>query len=259
MSKNLAIEESSNAVRKLWDQHGVQNPLRFVGFCLSLLPIPGIQQAGASLEKHLSDKEFQSELNQVWDAIRETNEKVESIENVEEAIVEIAETVNGSPDLLKLSENFSSYLHSQESSFSMETDDHSYQELVNSLVQAGRVLISATNQSTNVIENTKVESPSTHLHASGGSRNYVDNTSFTDQGHSVGMQGISTEGDIHVTGNSQGFGRSGGTLNFGGNPNLVSGNCPNCSQKIQLDKRQLLGHDRIQCPHCNHVSVFSVA
>jgi hypothetical protein len=46
----------------MWETHGVQDPLRFLRFCLSLLPVPGLQQAGAALDRHYSDKAFEAEV-----------------------------------------------------------------------------------------------------------------------------------------------------------------------------------------------------
>jgi hypothetical protein len=251
------IEESAGAIRKLWEKHGIQNPLRLLGFCLSLLPIPVIQQAGLTLDRHLSDKVLNEELARVWSELESANEAVSRIDNLEEAIAEIASTVQNNESLRHQCEALSAQLGRTTTEFAIDTSDHSYQQLVNSVVQAGRVLISAKSSSVNVIEKTKIQSPSTHLHASGGSRNYVDQTSFTDGSGTVGMEGISTQGNIHVTGNSVGFG-NGGTLTFGGNPNEVSGQCPTCNSQVSVDKRQLVGHTQVQCPTCKSVLPFNV-
>ncbi len=65
---------------------------------------------------------------------------------------------------------------------------------------------------------------------------------------SVGMDGITTKGDIEVKDSSIGFG-AGSSLVFGSNPNIISGNCPFCNKKIEIDKRQLTGHSMIKCPN----------
>ena len=257
MSQQNSIQASADAIRRLWEKHGVKSPFRLLGFCLSLLPVPVIQQAGATLDRHLSDKALEAELALVWSQLERTNAKVASIETLEAAIAEIARSVQSNKELLVACQKLSATLASSDSQFVLETTDHSYQQLVNSVVQAGRVFISATGASTNVLENTKVVSPTTHLHASGGSRNFVDGTTFTDGAGAVGMQGISTQGNIVVSGSSVGFG-PGGVIAFGGNPNEVSGNCPACRGRITADKRKLVGYTSLQCPHCSQVLPFGV-
>jgi hypothetical protein len=257
MSQQNSIQASANAIRILWEKHGVKAPFRLLGFCLSLLPIPVIQQAGAALDRHLADKALDAELDRVWSRLEATNAAVAKIETLEAAIAEIAQTVQSNNDLLNFCEHLSSTLAGKGSEFIVDTADKSYQQIVNSVVQAGRVFISATSGSTNVLENTKVESPSTRLHASGGSRNFVDGTTFTDYSGTVEMKGISTQGDIYVSGNSIGFGL-GSELSFGGNPNEVSGMCPKCGLRVTVDKRRLIGFSSIQCPHCSQVHSFSV-
>ncbi len=251
------IDESANVVRRLWEKHGIKKPMRLLGFCLSMLPIPVIQQAGQALDRHLSDKDLEDELVAIWEKVAEINEKADAVETLEEAIAEIAKSVAASAELRTECEHLSSTLASRESMFTVETDDNSYQELVRSVIEASRVRISATNASTNVIEDTEVRSPNTHLHASGGSRNFIDSANFTDGAGSVGMQGISTKGNIHITGNSVGFG-NGGALIFGGNPNLVSGECSICHKRVEVDKRKLAGYTSIRCPHCNSTLSFNI-
>jgi hypothetical protein len=251
------VQEAAGAIRRLWEKHGIQQPMRFLGFCLSILPVPVIQQAGQALDRHLGDKRFEEQVNELWTEIRATNEKVEKVATLEEAIVEIAETLKGHSVLLDKSRRFSESLSEIDSTFSVLTNEGSYQEVVNSLIRAGRVSISSQNRSVNVIENTRVESPHTHLHASGGSKNYIDGSHFTDKSGAVSMHGISTQGNIHVSGSSVGFGAN-SALIFGGNPNLVSSSCPRCQQRIEVDKRKLIGFTQAQCPHCQGVFPFSI-
>jgi DNA-directed RNA polymerase subunit RPC12/RpoP len=257
VSQQNSVQASADTIRKLWEKHGIKSPFRLLGFCLSLLPIPVIQQAGAALDRHLSDKALEAELERVWSRLEATNAAVAKVEKLEAAIAEIAQTVQDDNDLLAACEHLSATLAGKGSEFVVDTADKSYQEIVNSVVQAGRVFISATGGSTNVLENTKIVSPSTRLHASGGSRNFVDGTTFTDPSGTVGMKGIATQGNIHVSGNSVGFG-PGSALIFGGNPNEVSGVCPKCGGRVTVDKRRLMGYSTVQCPHCSQVLPFSV-
>ncbi|CCN73515.1 hypothetical protein [Vibrio nigripulchritudo] len=257
MNENNSIVESANAVRKLWEKHGIKSPFRLLGFCLSLLPIPVIQQAGMTLDRHLSDKALKEELERIWSHVEQANKAVGKVETLEEAISEIAQTVQDNEALRAECERLSELLGESESEFVIDTSDHSYQQLINSVVQAGQVLISARGTSTNVLENTQVQSSSTHLHASGGSRNFMDGTSFTDGKSSIGMQGISTQGNIQISGNSVGLDPN-SALIFGGNPNEVSGECPACRKKVSVDKRKLVGYSSVQCPSCLTVLPFSI-
>jgi hypothetical protein len=71
------------------------------------------------------------------------------------------------------------------------------------------------------------------------------------------MNGISTQGNIIVEGSGIGFGE-GGALIFGGNPNLISRNCPFCQAFLQVDKRQLIGYSQIQCHNCKRTMPFKI-
>jgi hypothetical protein len=252
------IQVSADAVRRLWEKHGIKSPFRLLGFCLSLLPIPVIQQAGMALDRHISDKELEAELSKVWSQLQAVNDTIDKVESLEQAIAEIAQTVQSNSELLAACEHLSGTLASKCSEFVVDTTNNSYQQIVNSVIQAGKVLISAIGASTNVLENSQVISPSTHLHASGGSRNFVDGTTFTDGSGTVRMQGISTQGNIHVSGSSIGL-ASGGALIFGENPNEVSGECPICRRSITVDKRMLTGYTSLQCPHCTNVLPFRIS
>lgn len=258
IDRKQQVDESANIIRQLWEKHGIKNPLKILGFCLSMLPIPVIQQSGQALDRHLSDKEFSRELEIIWEVLGQTNDAIEKIASLESAITEIAKTVAENDEIRAQCERLSSLLGEKESEFVINTEDHSYQELARSIVQATRVTISAKDSSENVILNTEIRSPHTYLHASGGSSNIISGTKFKDDSGSVGMQGISTKGNIHVTGNSIGFG-SGGTLIFGGNPNLVLGECPICHTTNQIDRRMLSGLTKIQCTSCKSVLPFKLA
>lgn len=253
------IQAAADAVRRLWDKHGIQEPMKFLGFCLSILPLPVIQQAGQALDRHFSDDALRKELEKLWSDVSAANAKVASVSRLEEAILEIADTLQQHEEILRDAKKFSELLQEVDSTFTIQTEGRSYQQIVNSVIQAGRVLIAATDGSVNVIEGTQVHSPHTRLHASGGSKNYIDGTAFRGSEGSVAMQGISTQGNIHVSGSSIGF-SDGSSLTFGGNPNSVSGDCPNpkCQKSIQLDKRKLQGYSQIQCPYCNGVFPFQV-
>ncbi|MCQ8876888.1 hypothetical protein NQT69_02420 [Pseudoalteromonas shioyasakiensis] len=257
MNNNNSIETASNAVRKMWETHGIKKPMRFLGFCLSLLPIPGIQQAGSALDRHLSDKAFEAQLEALWAEISAANEMVSKVDSLEKAIQEIAKTIESSPELEVKTTQFISSLGNAQKEFSVLTENQSYQELRSSIIHADISAFVATGGSTNVIQNSTVNSEKTHLHATDNSKNYVDGTTFQGGGGAVSMQGITTQGAVSVQESGIGFG-AGGSISFGGNPNQVSGNCPNCNELLRLDKRELANYKRAQCHKCNGVFPYKL-
>jgi hypothetical protein len=58
LTENETLEPASNSIRKMWEKHGIKEPMRFLGFCLSLLPLPVIQQAGMALDRHLGNNAY---------------------------------------------------------------------------------------------------------------------------------------------------------------------------------------------------------
>ena len=257
MSENNKIEAASNSVRRLWEKHGIQEPMRFLGFCMSLLPIPVIQQTGMALDRHMSDKAFQAELENIWDAVKLENGMVSRVESLEESIQEIAKTIESKPELKQLSEQFINRLGSSQEEFSVLTENESYQELVNSIVHADISQFVARTGSTNRLQGTTVNSERTLLHATGNSRNIVNDTTFQGAQGAVSMQGISTQGSVSVEGSGIGF-APGGSIIFGGNPNEVSGQCPFCTKTIYADKLELRKFSQIKCSHCNNVMSFNL-
>ncbi|WP_029235730.1 hypothetical protein [Vibrio cyclitrophicus] len=257
MSDNKSIEIASNSIRKMWEKHGIKEPMRFLGFCLSMLPIPGIQQAGMALDRHLGDKDFNSQLEELWAEISGANDLVSKVATLEEAIQEIAKTIESSPTLEAKTSQFIASLSSNQKEFSVLTENNSYQELRSSIVHADISAFVARDGSTNVIQNSTVNSEKTHLHATDNSKNFVDGTTFQGSGGAVSMQGISTQGPISVQGSGIGFG-AGGSISFGGNPNIVSGTCPVCNERLQADKRELAKYSQVQCHKCKTVLPYKL-
>lgn len=243
----------------------LHDDISYVAFLLSLIPLPGFQQSTQIIDRISSNRALKIRLDDIWKSIKETNNKVSEIESNYERFQEIGGTVNYNQDIKEQVEHFVNEIiedlrESSGSEWVMETENWSYQEVLNSIVEADFAGIIAKDNSTNVIENTEIKAKKTHLHASGKSRNFVDKTKFTSSSGSVGMEGMSTEGDITVQGSGIGFGKGGGSLIFGGNPNLVYGNCPHCNERIQVDKRKLSGYSQIQCPNpsCGRTMRFSI-
>jgi len=251
------VEASASAVRKLWERHGIKQPLRFLGFCLSLLPLPVIQQVGQAVDRHLSDKDMDARLSAVWEQITALNGLAQTVETLEEAIVEVAKTVETNKTLQNEVQSFLRSLGAYQKEFIAIAEEGSFQQIVHSLILAESAQFVSKSGGTNAIENSTVHAQSTLLHSSGGSKNFVNNTTFQGLSGAVSMQGISTQGNITVQGNSVGFGPN-SEITFGGNPYLVFGNCPLCGKLNQADRRQLVGYSHIQCQNCKKALSFSL-
>ncbi|MFC2118155.1 hypothetical protein ACFLSY_05900 [Bacteroidota bacterium] len=242
----------------------LHDDVSYIAFLLSLLPIPGIQQGSQIIDRISSNEALRIRLDDIWTAINDTNENVSQINDEIEKLQEIGGTVNCDNGLKEQVEQFIAEIikdieTDDKSEWIMETENWSYQEVLNSIVEADFAGIIAKDNSVNVVENTEIKAKKTHLHASGNSKNFVDKTKFSSSKGSVGMEGISTQGNIIVEGSGIGFG-DGGALIFGGNPNIVSGNCPFCNAKIEIDKRQLAGYESIKCPNslCGKTVPFKI-
>jgi hypothetical protein len=232
----------------------------FYAFLLSLLPIPGVQQVGQTVDRIFANKSLKNRLDNIWNEINSANDRISSIEDEFLKLQEIAGTIkynkNLDDQLNEVTQTIVSELQEQ-TEWVVETENWSYQSILNSIVEADFAQIIARNNSVNTIENSEIKAKKTHLHASNNSQNFVDKTKFTSNEGGVEMNGISTQGNIFVEGSGIGFGE-GSALIFGGNPNLVSGNCPFCQTMLQIDKRQLSGYSQVQCHNCKRTMSFTI-
>lgn len=257
MTHSASVEASSSQIRKLWERHGIRTPFRFLGFCLSLLPVPVIQQVGQALDRHLSDKQLDARLEAIWAEITRINQATQTAPSLEEAILEVARTVEANPSLQRDVMAFLRLLGTHQKEFIAISEDASFQQIVHSFIAAESAQFIARTGGHNSIENTTVSAERTLLHSSRGSSNYVNKTSFKGLGGAVSMDGMSTQGNITVSGSRVGFG-PGSALIFGGNPHLIHGDCPNCGKRLEVDRRSLAGHTHIQCFHCKTTMPFSL-
>ena len=232
----------------------------YLAFLVSLLPIPGVQQSAQVVDRIMSSKTLKKDFDELWDLINHTNKTISAITDDLEKLKETALTIQHNSELNSHLENLLNSIVAkfhENTEWIMETENWSYQELLNSTVEADFAAVISRNQSTNVVEQTEIKAEKTHLHASDGSKNFFDNTRFIGQKGSVAMQGITTKGDIIVQDSGVGF-HAGGALIFGGNPNIVRGNCPLCGTKVQADKRELIKYQYVQCPGCKRNLPFNI-
>lgn len=256
----MKTNDISMLIKELRDSKGINKGIGYLGFIISLLPIPGIQQAGKVVDKIESKRSLNWKFEEVKSQIENANTQIANIDDDIEKIKAIADTVNSHEEILKnlqqLISTILTELKQDDSEFIIDTKDWSVQTLVKQIIEADSVSVSAVNNSQNVLRDTKITARKTHLQAYNHSTNIIDGTEFEDHGGSVRMQGISQTGNIQVTGNSIGFGNN-GTLIFG-NPNMVRGNCPYCNYLIEIDKTRLCGYSSIQCPNCKRALPFKL-
>ncbi len=243
----------------LQNEH-LTNDISYYAFLLSLLPIPGVQQVGQTVDKIFANKSLKTRLDGIWDEINLVNNRISEIEDEFLRFQEIAGTVkfniNLDDQVGDVTQSIVSELQGQ-TEWVVETENWSYQSILNSIVETDFAQIIARDNSVNTIENTEIKTKKTHLHASNNSQNFVDKTKFTSNQGGVEMNGISTQGNIIVEGSGIGFGE-GSALIFGGNPNLVTGNCQFCQTLLQFDKRKLNGYNQIQCHNCKRTMPFTI-
>lgn len=252
MSHSQQVEQSASAVRRMWERHGIKQPLRFVAFCLSMLPIPVIQQAGQAIDRHLSDRDIDVKLQQLWDKVVSLNAAADTVTTVEESVLEIARTVGSNQDLQHETKALIQKLGIQQKEFKVLTEQNSFQSIINSIIVAESSVFASHSGSTNSIEGTTVHSDQTLLHATGGSKNYISDSTFRGSSTAIGMHGITTTGDVSIKDKSIGLG-SGSSINFGPSPFLVEANCPICGTFLREDRRKLAKFTHVRCSGCNSV------
>jgi DNA-directed RNA polymerase subunit RPC12/RpoP len=264
MAHSKQVEAASNAVRKMWEKHGIKHKLRFAAFCLSILPIPVISTAASALDRHLGDIEMDKELARIWEKLKSLNDVVETIPSVEDAVAEIAALVATNAALRAEVDTFLKHLGERQEEFRMLTEGGSYQQLLDSLVVAESAYFEARTGSRNDLLNSVIKARKTILHATDASQNYVKGTRFEGPGGAMEMHGLSTSGHIELTDS---------TMDFYGSCSIDYGHgcsvtvtpksptfiyiCPNCKKRSSESPSNLKKYDRIVCCDCGHAQFIS--
>lgn len=230
----------------------VAEDLDYFTFLATLIPIPGYQQAALLVNKLVANHNLNLLITELRDSIYQTNTRISTIENDIEKIQSMAATVSAvSAFDEKINLIFEQAQQELPSEFIVETENWSTQTIIDQIINADFTSVSANNNSHNRLQNVEINSRRTHLRATNHSSNFLQGTHFKDSTGTVGMNGITQQGNIQVTGNSVGFGE-GGTLIFA-NPNEVNGKCPTCNNVIVADRIELQRYSRIQCPQCKNI------
>lgn len=207
-SQQVAVAAAE--IRKLWDTRAMEPRFKFLGFCLSMLPIPVIQQAGAALDRHLADKDLDRRLQEIWDELCRIDETAAHVQKLEDSIAQIAGLVNGNNQLEAHAIKFAGELAAHQQEFRAIAETGSFQQFLNTLIAAESTHFGSHGGSTTSIQDTTIRTGVTSFHTTGGSKTYVTGTRFVGPGGNVQMQGISTEGRTQVKDAGIGFGEGGG-------------------------------------------------
>lgn len=238
----------------------------YTAFLLSLLPIPVLSQSAAVIDRISSDAIAKRDLEAVWNAISQANNRIANQEDSIARIHEIAATVNFnstiSHQLNAILSAITSAIAKDNSEWEVLTKNWSFQAVLNSLVDVDHASIAAINHSHNLVQNTQIHAKKTQLLADGSSSNIVDKTSFHGKDGSVSMNAIRTQGPIQVEGASIGFGENGmisfgegGMVGFGPpqpRPTTANGTCSACQRMITVDIKNGVPA-QIQCPYCQAI------
>ncbi|MDI3090004.1 hypothetical protein QJ133_02280 [Priestia megaterium] len=246
------ITQIKTYLKTLPKNQQVAEDLDYYTFLATLIPVPGYQQAALLVNKLVANHTLNLLITELRDNIYQTNTRISTLENDVEKIQSMATTVSAVSALDdKINLIIEQAQQELPSEFIIETENWSTQTIINQIINVDFTSVSANNNSHNRLQNVEINSRRTHLRATNHSSNYLQSTEFKDSIGTVGMNGITQQGNIQITGNSVGF-DEGGALIFD-NPNEVKGKCPTCNNTILGDRIELQRHSRIQCPQCKNI------
>ncbi|RAS94189.1 hypothetical protein A6E21_15565 [Bacillus cereus] len=245
------ITQIKSYFKTLSTNQQLNEDLDFYTFLATLIPVPGYQQAALLVNKLVNNHNLKLLITDLRECIYQTNTRISTIEDDIEKIQLMAMTVS---TVSALDEKINLIMEQAQqelpSEFIVETENWSTQTIINQIINSGFTSVSANNNSHNRLHNVEINSRRTHLRATNHSSNYLQGTEFKDSIGTVGMNGITQQGNIQVTGNSIGFGEE-SALIFG-NPNEVNGICPICKNTVVANKVKLQQYSQFQCPHCKN-------
>jgi len=145
----------------LTNEH-LHDDVSYTAFILSLLPIPVFQQCNQIIDRISSNKALKIRLDEIWTEINSTNDKVSQINVDIEKLQEIGGTVNYNKNLKVqveklVSEIIKDLKSDNDSEWIMETENWSYQEVLNSIIETDFVAIIAKDNSVNMVKNTEIK------------------------------------------------------------------------------------------------------
>lgn len=269
-SKLTALRES---LSKEHPSQIVDRSIDWFTFLVGLLPDELVVGKLAQIvNKMITERALSSKFDHLQKEVASVNERIDKLESGIIRIEEIGKTIahnSKSQNLLsEFLEELKKDLGKHPSEFNLITSNWSTQEIVNSVVTADWINISATGGSTNSISGTRIEAEKTNLVATDFSKNQISNSHFVGKSGVVGMIGDhSQSGFVSITGSSIGYGqnsstqmgdwvmgtKANGDFFIGVKPEYVTGKCPTCSKQIQFEKSSIVGLTHLKCTSCGSV------
>jgi hypothetical protein len=272
VAERLAVVKAF--ISGLGANQAVQEDVGFLSFVLTLLPIPGVQQAAQVTQRLADNQGLNLKLSEIWQAIARTNEAVRTIDDLSLKVETITNTVRFNSELQRKVEEaiaeLKQNLAQDDSSWAVETSGCSTQQLMNVIVEASTVSVSADGNSKNFLDRVSVAAKHTKLTATNGSLNSISDSSFKGPAGEVRMQGEHTQrGNVTLQDSSVGF--SGDSeVQFGGwrmgtrDGNFVIGTvqpavpllrCPICQAQFPRPANAI-AFTGCQCPKCGARSML---
>ena len=249
----------------------IDKSLDFLTFIIGLLPDTFLVNRPAQIaNKLINDNKLKSDLEQLRVQISSTNSRLDEMESGIQKIETIWATAASNTSLQnaleKLFGNFQKLIQESGSEFNVQSTNWSTQEIINTLISAEKVIVSARNHGTNIIKNVNVESQKTNLIAKDNSHNVIKDSTFKGDKGNVGMHGTHTQkGDVTISDASVSYrgpnsetqmGQwvmgtdEAGNFRIGTRKELLPTECPKCHQKFGVNRSDLIGKTRLNCPHC---------
>jgi hypothetical protein len=247
MAHTESVEKALAFVRRLWEKGGSKGYMRYAAFCLSLVPIPAMQEAFQILDRLLSDADSAKKFQDVWNELARLNARVDELD-FDDSIVEVAKTVASNPQLHPSVAWVLDELGAG-STFRAVAETGGIQTLIDTLVEAESAQFIASSGGKNILHGVSVRSQNTLLQASGDGQNFVSSAEFVSPNGAVTFSNVSTHGAVQMSGASIRLSANSG-MSFGGRRMVRQGVCPNCNKPVEFELHEIQGKSVMPCPHC---------
>ena len=257
-SKINSIKEKLTKER---DYPLIDNSLAWTTFLISLTGTD-VAWISSIVHKFISDKKTKDEISKVYESVSHCIDKSDSIEASVQSIAKNLENDKNNNSIIeRLITNIS-----KQSKLKVETNKHSYQEILDSIINYDSVDIKTENNSKTLISWTTINANETTLSATNGSQNLISNTSFNWLDWQVRMEWIHSQiWNISVKWSSIGYLGNNSHINMwwfamwtddNGNFFLWSRNtnitvtCPRCNSSYDMDESQIIWKSKMKCLRC---------
>ncbi|MCP4552156.1 MAG: hypothetical protein GY834_09000 [Bacteroidetes bacterium] len=229
------------------DDEFIAKNINKISFLISLLPIPGLQQASMIAKEISGDVVLKNQFNQLKESINLNEGKIDkNTDSIEYLKLEV--------ESLKQVESFRSKveillnkLSKEQTEYLVKTTDWSAQEIINTIIEYDTVTFLSDNNSYNKLFGVKVTSKKTILEATNRSTNVIKDAEFKGEKGRVGMENIDQKGLTEISESSVSFAKNSnvgmGGFEMGvddkgnfvmGTRKQLSATCPNCQNEMQI-------------------------